>query len=142
MTHHRRNHHSHISPHPVRRRLSVSRRTPTTLLNMDTTNFRVVVQQFTGGPRAPFVSGSQYSISSGTNFNFKLKNCHQIVNPTATMVPSAYHLQFQQHQNYMFPLNDSQRDHDAFGHRLNNSKRSKLEMEVYDGPRASSSNEN
>ncbi|KAK8468326.1 hypothetical protein PHAVU_006G002700 [Phaseolus vulgaris] len=39
---------------PTRRRSRASRRTPTTLLNTDTTNFRAMVQQFTGGPNAPF----------------------------------------------------------------------------------------
>ncbi|XP_057440830.1 VQ motif-containing protein 22-like [Lotus japonicus] len=39
---------------PIRRRSRASRRTPTTLLNTDTTNFRAMVQQFTGGPTAPF----------------------------------------------------------------------------------------
>lgn len=37
---------------PIRRRSRASRRTPTTLLNTDTTNFRAMVQQFTGGPAA------------------------------------------------------------------------------------------
>ncbi|CAK9176472.1 unnamed protein product [Ilex paraguariensis] len=146
---------SHLNPEgrvskPVRRRSRASRRTPTTLLNTDTTNFRAMVQQFTGGPRVPFVpGGSQYSIPRGTNFNFELGNRQQIVIPTATMVPSAYHhLQFQQqqqqnqqHQNYMFSVNGSESG-DAFVQRVNNSRRSRLDMEVPDGPRASSSNEN
>ncbi|XP_047974857.1 VQ motif-containing protein 22-like [Salvia hispanica] len=37
---------------PIRRRSRASRRTPTTLLNTDTTNFRAMVQQFTGSPAA------------------------------------------------------------------------------------------
>ncbi|XP_051115431.1 VQ motif-containing protein 22 [Andrographis paniculata] len=44
--------HGRIS-RPVRRRARASRRTPTTLLNTDTTNFRAMVQHFTGGPAAP-----------------------------------------------------------------------------------------
>uniref|UniRef100_A0A7C9DNK8 VQ domain-containing protein n=1 Tax=Opuntia streptacantha TaxID=393608 RepID=A0A7C9DNK8_OPUST len=39
---------------PARRRTRASRRTPTTLLNTDTTNFRAMVQQFTGGPSTAF----------------------------------------------------------------------------------------
>ncbi|KAJ6756674.1 VQ MOTIF-CONTAINING PROTEIN [Salix purpurea] len=50
---------------PIRRRSRASRRTPTTLLNTDTTNFRAMVQQFTGGPSAPFAAGSQIH---ATNF--------------------------------------------------------------------------
>ncbi|WVY92543.1 hypothetical protein V8G54_031631 [Vigna mungo] len=50
---------THLGPEgrvgkPMRRRSRASRRTPTTLLNTDTTNFRAMVQQFTGGPNAPF----------------------------------------------------------------------------------------
>ncbi|CAO2827637.1 unnamed protein product [Amaranthus hypochondriacus] len=42
----------------VRKRTRASRRTPTTLLNTDTTNFRAMVQQFTGGPSNNFdISG-------------------------------------------------------------------------------------
>lgn len=37
---------------PIRRRSRASRRTPTTLLNTDTANFRAMVQHFTGGPAA------------------------------------------------------------------------------------------
>ncbi|XP_020234334.1 VQ motif-containing protein 22 [Cajanus cajan] len=42
---------------PMRRRSRASRRTPTTLLNTDTTNFRAMVQQFTGAPSAPGLFG-------------------------------------------------------------------------------------
>ncbi|KAL9663238.1 hypothetical protein QQ045_028077 [Rhodiola kirilowii] len=37
---------------PARKRSRASRRTPTTLLSTDTSNFRAMVQQFTGGPSA------------------------------------------------------------------------------------------
>ncbi|CAN8275105.1 unnamed protein product [Cochlearia groenlandica] len=44
---------------PTRRRSRASRRTPTTLLNTDTSNFRAMVQQYTGGPSAvAFASSS------------------------------------------------------------------------------------
>ncbi|KFK39508.1 hypothetical protein AALP_AA3G252900 [Arabis alpina] len=47
---------------PARRRSRASRRTPTTLLNTDTSNFRAMVQQFTGGPSAmAFGSGNTTS---------------------------------------------------------------------------------
>ncbi|GJR53831.1 VQ motif-containing protein 22-like protein [Tanacetum coccineum] len=42
-----------IRPNNPRRRSRASRRTPTTLLNTDTTNFRAMVQQFTGGGGGP-----------------------------------------------------------------------------------------
>ncbi|KAI4318904.1 hypothetical protein MLD38_032559 [Melastoma candidum] len=44
---------------PVRRRTRASRRTPTTVMNTDTSNFRAMVQQYTGGPpSSSFGSGS------------------------------------------------------------------------------------
>ncbi|RHN69024.1 hypothetical protein MtrunA17_Chr3g0120291 [Medicago truncatula] len=52
---------------PIRRRSRASRRTPTTLLNTDTTNFRAMVQQFTGGPIAPFAAAA--TSSSPPNFS-------------------------------------------------------------------------
>ncbi|THU48519.1 hypothetical protein C4D60_Mb09t27110 [Musa balbisiana] len=41
---------------PVRRRSRASRRTPTTMLNTNTANFRSMVQQFTGIPSGPYSS--------------------------------------------------------------------------------------
>ncbi|CAN6990738.1 unnamed protein product, partial [Brassica rapa subsp. trilocularis] len=47
---------------PARKRSRASRRTPTTLLNTDTSNFRAMVQQYTGGPSAmAFGSGNTTS---------------------------------------------------------------------------------
>lgn len=51
---------------PVRRRSRASRRTPTTLLNTDATNFRAMVQQFTGSPAAPFNPTPQIPNGSAT----------------------------------------------------------------------------
>ncbi|MCD9558758.1 hypothetical protein HAX54_016341 [Datura stramonium] len=64
---------------PIRRRSRASRRTPTTVLNTDTANFRAMVQQFTGGPVAPFAS-------QGTYLGFGSNNIHhqQIVNNPST----------------------------------------------------------
>ncbi|XP_057792798.1 VQ motif-containing protein 22 [Salvia miltiorrhiza] len=46
---------------PVRRRSRASRRTPTTLLNTDTANFRAMVQHFTGGPAAAASSSVSFA---------------------------------------------------------------------------------
>lgn len=86
---------------PVRRRSRASRRTPTTLLNTDTTNFRAMVQQFTGGPSAPFaVSGAH---PGGPGFGFGLGTRQNFANPSAGMVQALagyhYHPQQQQPQN-------------------------------------------
>ncbi|XVF31752.1 hypothetical protein REPUB_Repub17cG0019200 [Reevesia pubescens] len=92
----------HLSPEgrvgkPVRRRSRASRRTPTTLLNTDTTNFRAMVQQFTGGPSAPFAAGSAHP--GGPNFGFGFGGRQPHVNPSSLMGPPAgFQLQYQQQQ--------------------------------------------
>ncbi|XP_010552069.1 PREDICTED: VQ motif-containing protein 22-like [Tarenaya hassleriana] len=49
---------------PARRRSRASRRAPTTRLNTDTSNFRAMVQQYTGGPSAMnFGSGSGFTLT-------------------------------------------------------------------------------
>ncbi|CAN4110061.1 unnamed protein product [Withania somnifera] len=75
---------------PIRRRSRASRRTPTTVLNTDTANFRAMVQQFTGGHVAPFAA-------QGTYLGFGSNN-QQIVNPTTapTSGAGAYNIHFQQ----------------------------------------------
>ncbi|KAL4354985.1 hypothetical protein GQ457_06G027080 [Hibiscus cannabinus] len=114
----------HLSPEgrvgkPVRRRSRASRRTPTTLLNTDTANFRAMVQQFTGGPSAPFAAGS--SLPGGTSFGFGFGTRQPHVNPNNSLLmlpPTGFQLQYQQqqqnqllhhHQNQplMFSLNSS-----------------------------------
>ncbi|KAL1547007.1 hypothetical protein AAHA92_23533 [Salvia divinorum] len=44
-----------------KKRTRASRRAPTTVLTTDTSNFRQMVQEFTGIPAAPFSGGSSYS---------------------------------------------------------------------------------
>ena len=95
----------HLSPEgrvakPIRRRSRASRRTPTTLLNTDTTNFRAMVQQFTGGPSAPFASGSQIH---ATNFGYAVgvhRQGQHVNHPSPVMMPPGYHLQYQQQQQF------------------------------------------
>ncbi|XP_039062419.1 VQ motif-containing protein 22-like [Hibiscus syriacus] len=95
----------HLSPEgrvgkPVRRRSRASRRTPTTLLNTDTTNFRAMVQQFTGAPTAPFAAGGSHS--GGPNFGVGFQ-----VNPNNSLMlpPTGFHLQYQQNQSLHHPQN-------------------------------------
>lgn len=115
----------HLTPEgrvakPIRRRTRASRRTPTTLLNTDTSNFRAMVQQFTGGPSAPFPGTNQPHHGGMPGFRFG-----QRVNPTTAvmMQPSMFHLQYHhppppqqqqqplqpqyQPQNYMFAVNNT-----------------------------------
>ncbi|XAR52846.1 hypothetical protein NMG60_11021156 [Bertholletia excelsa] len=103
---------------PIRRRSRASRRTPTTLLNTDTSNFRAMVQQFTGGPSGPFPAGS-HPYSAPSNFNYGLGTRPLIVNPAGA---GGYNLlRFQQPQEhlqpqpFMFSVNNS----DGFAQRIN-----------------------
>lgn len=150
---------SHLSPEgrvskPIRRRSRASRRTPTTLLNTDTTNFRAMVQQFTGGPSAPFSS------TSGGGFGFGLGPVQAHPNPTGPsfFASSGYHIQ-QYHQQQppppphgqqlMFSLNNNAQSDVFFQRNMGNPR---LEMDAPEGfvmedipsqmpPRSSSSNE-
>ncbi|PPD98714.1 hypothetical protein GOBAR_DD04240 [Gossypium barbadense] len=82
----------HLSPEgrvgkPARKRSRASRRTPTTLLNTDPTNFRAMVQQFTGGPSAVrFASDSVHL--GGPDFGFGVRQPNAI-NPGSLTVPPA-----------------------------------------------------
>ncbi|XP_031254165.1 VQ motif-containing protein 22 [Pistacia vera] len=135
---------------PVRRRSRASRRTPTTLLNTDTTNFRAMVQQFTGGPTAPFASGPHPGGPSGFNFGLGGGRQVQVNNPGNVMVPPGYHFQYQaqaqaqaqryqQQQNqggggYMISLGNSNipgSGGDGFFQRLGGNPRPN--MEISDG---------
>lgn len=71
---------------PTRRRSRASRRTPTTLLNTDTTNFRAMVQQFTGGP-----SAVAFGSSSSSGFSLTSSD------PTAG---ASYQAPWQQYANF------------------------------------------
>ncbi|KAF5742371.1 hypothetical protein HS088_TW09G00416 [Tripterygium wilfordii] len=62
---------------PIRRRSRASKKTPTTLLNANSTNFRALVQQFTGCPRAPISFATQkgpitlnFGAGSANNYSF------------------------------------------------------------------------
>ncbi|KAK9284450.1 hypothetical protein L1049_023623 [Liquidambar formosana] len=131
---------THLNPDgrvskPIRRRSRASRRTPTTLLNTDTTNFRAMVQQFTGGPSAPFASGSSHhGAPPSFGFGVGASRHHQVNHPTALMVPPGYQLQFQQQQQqyqqqpqqYMFPVSNTPAD--VFLQRLSINPRPNMEV--------------
>uniref|UniRef100_A0A0E0CB85 VQ domain-containing protein n=1 Tax=Oryza meridionalis TaxID=40149 RepID=A0A0E0CB85_9ORYZ len=71
---------------PARRRSRASRRAPVTLLNTDTTNFRAMVQQFTGIPAPPAGAfagpGGVPVINFGSDYGF-----------TGAVLPFSDHLQ-------------------------------------------------
>ncbi|XP_068655900.1 VQ motif-containing protein 22-like [Aristolochia californica] len=82
-----------------RRRSRASRRAPTTLLNTDTTNFRAMVQQFTGVPSVPFSSGYQSGGGGGMNFGFGAQHRQQtLVAPAPPDYYPRHHLHHHQQQ--------------------------------------------
>nr|XP_043618099.1 probable WRKY transcription factor protein 1 [Erigeron canadensis] len=56
-----RNHQMGVNIKNPKKRTRASRRAPTTVLTTDTTNFRQMVQEFTGIPAAPFTTGGPFS---------------------------------------------------------------------------------
>ncbi|XP_058072131.1 uncharacterized protein LOC131221060 [Magnolia sinica] len=91
---------------PARRRSRASRRAPVTLLNTDTTNFRAMVQQFTGVPTAPFQSTVH---PSGPNFEFGSHDRR-----LGTMGPPArpyYHHHLYSHQHQQQQHQQQQQQH-------------------------------
>ncbi|XP_057541460.1 VQ motif-containing protein 22-like [Amaranthus tricolor] len=77
---------------PVRKRTRASRRTPTTLLNTDTTNFRAMVQQFTGGPSNNFDISGPGSQIYGQGYGIQLPVAQiqqQIIGPVRYSISSS-----------------------------------------------------
>ncbi|KAK7306883.1 hypothetical protein VNO77_44843 [Canavalia gladiata] len=105
----------HLSPEgrvskPTRRRSRASRRTPTTLLNTDTTNFRAMVQQFTGGPTAPFAptpSTAPHVLPNLMGFGFPSRSVPSL-NQTTLMMSSPLGYHQQQQQQHMFQPQNQQ----------------------------------
>lgn len=103
---------------PIRRRSRASRRTPTTLLNTDTTNFRAMVQQFTGGPCGPFSPGAHHHPHhhpgpGAFTFNFGARPYAQGLNPMHGVVFPAgvgHHVPFQR-QPQPQPQQQQQQQH-------------------------------
>ncbi|XVE48454.1 hypothetical protein DITRI_Ditri01bG0003700 [Diplodiscus trichospermus] len=73
------------SSKPIRRRSRASKKTPTTLLNANASNFRALVQQFTGCPSTPFSPGNR---RGPINLNFALGS-ERTQSSTATSMMSA-----------------------------------------------------
>ncbi|KAI3689262.1 hypothetical protein L2E82_47215 [Cichorium intybus] len=73
-----------------KKRTRASRRAPTTVLTTDTTNFRQMVQEFTGIPAAPF------NTSSSSTFSRRLDLYGGGIAPLHPLRPSAQKIQLQQ----------------------------------------------
>ncbi|KAI3672434.1 hypothetical protein L6452_38522 [Arctium lappa] len=76
-----------------KKRTRASRRAPTTVLTTDTTNFRQMVQEFTGIPAAPFSASS-----TSSPFSRRLDLYGGGVAPLHPLRPSAQKIQLQQQQ--------------------------------------------
>ncbi|KAL6506846.1 hypothetical protein OROHE_022283 [Orobanche hederae] len=92
---------------PVRRaRSRTSRRTPTTLFNTDTANFRAMVQRFTGGPSAAYAAGSQVPNGGGA-INF-MEHVAAARGSVAPLPSRGYYVQYPnqelQRQQMMFMM--------------------------------------
>lgn len=101
--------HGRISK-PLRRRSRASRRNPTTLFNTDTSNFRSMVQRFTGAPISTFAARSQPPGTGGETFALDAMN----EAATAINAPPAagFHVQYSHHplqqQKEVFTINRMQ----------------------------------
>uniref|UniRef100_A0A5B7BGG1 Putative VQ motif-containing protein n=1 Tax=Davidia involucrata TaxID=16924 RepID=A0A5B7BGG1_DAVIN len=106
---------------PIRRRSRASRRTPTTLLNADTSNFRALVQQFTGCSNAPSSSiGTRRSGPINLNFGL-LTNTQQqhVLDATSfgynQQLQEQQQMYQQQQQQSSFSFNNNNNaSHDVF----------------------------
>ncbi|CAL9185731.1 unnamed protein product [Musa hybrid cultivar] len=91
---------------PVRRRSRASRKVPTTMVNTDAANFRMMVQQFTGNPSGPYTAG--YHPGGGPVSNVSNDSVERAHQTTALMSFGNPQPQQQQQQNYQSP------DHSIF----------------------------
>ncbi|KAF5729223.1 hypothetical protein HS088_TW21G01382 [Tripterygium wilfordii] len=111
-------HHQHqLSPRnsgcvskPIRRRSRASKRTPTTLLKANTTNFRALVQQFTGCPRAPIPFATQ---KGPITLNFGAGSAHNYNYSSSTNFRKKFYLQRFQRENWS-QQNEQQQQHQQY----------------------------
>ncbi|TYH94618.1 hypothetical protein ES332_A12G051900v1 [Gossypium tomentosum] len=75
------------SPKPIRRRARASKKTPTTLLNADASNFRALVQRFTGCPTTPPLSTNNRR--GPINLNFALGSDQNQSGTASSVMPAA-----------------------------------------------------
>ncbi|KAG9147789.1 hypothetical protein Leryth_003412 [Lithospermum erythrorhizon] len=100
---------------PARRRSRASRRTPTTLVNTDPSNFRAMVQQFTGGPAAAYAAEPRYQMPGDGNISFGFGPNQQILNPTSVNAQQRrQQQQQQQHQRQVHQQQQLQFNHNMF----------------------------
>ncbi|KAJ3679281.1 hypothetical protein LUZ60_017292 [Juncus effusus] len=110
----------------AKRRSRASRRAPVTLLNTDTSNFRAMVQQFTGIPSGPYSSGGLSSnvggvggpagINFGLDFNASLRPSGGVMAFGQTqMQPQQYQRPSFQEQTYSSQVQPQQQQYQYGG---------------------------
>ncbi|KAG1366503.1 putative nuclear pore complex protein [Cocos nucifera] len=72
-------------PRSSKKRSRASRRAPTTVLTTDTSNFRAMVQEFTGIPSTPFSAASSSTLSPFSRSRFDL--FHSSASPASSLPP-------------------------------------------------------
>ncbi|AQK68770.1 VQ motif family protein [Zea mays] len=82
---------------PARRRSRASRRAPVTLLNTDTSNFRAMVQQFTGVPPGPYGPGPGGGGGPVISFGAEYGGA-QLVRPSPTSAVMSFDPQHHHHR--------------------------------------------
>ncbi|CAL0315532.1 unnamed protein product [Lupinus luteus] len=91
-----------------KKRTRASRRTPTTVLTTDTSNFRAMVQEFTGIPAPPFSGSSSYSrtrrldLLTGSSSSLRATSSHHL-DTTPSFYPLRPSPQKPHHQHNPFP---------------------------------------
>ncbi|KAE9595951.1 hypothetical protein Lal_00030755 [Lupinus albus] len=91
-----------------KKRTRASRRTPTTVLTTDTSNFRAMVQEFTGIPAPPFSGSSSYSrtrrldLLTGSSSSLRATASHYL-DTTPSFYPLRPSPQKPHHQQNPFP---------------------------------------
>ncbi|KAJ9183341.1 hypothetical protein P3X46_007206 [Hevea brasiliensis] len=123
----------------IRRRSRASKKTPTTLLNANTKNFRALVQQFTGCNSTTRSFGRQMG---PINLNFQLGSAQNHNIETTIMspffgsynnYPHQYH-QYQMQQQEQQPLQQQHHDHQQSLHQEQKYMVSSLEDFYFRGP--------
>ncbi|KAL2317707.1 hypothetical protein Fmac_031583 [Flemingia macrophylla] len=87
-----------------KKRTRASRRAPTTVLTTDTSNFRAMVQEFTGIPAPPFSASSSYSrrldlLAGSSSLRSSTSHLDTTTGPFYPLRPSPQKVQHHHHQN-------------------------------------------
>ncbi|CAL9048836.1 uncharacterized protein LOC103979003 [Musa acuminata AAA Group] len=111
---------------PARRRTRASRRAPVTLLITDTSNFRAMVQQFTGFPSGPY--SSSYRPGFGLDFSDPQTT---VAPPGHLLQPTYLEHQYEPHQHHHHRRHPQQYQYTQTPFRLDRSNGSSLQHDAF-----------